>query len=626
MNPPSFIHSSHAPQIGDTRTAPLFTLLMGVLLLQVLPGSTLFERLGLGAWLQSHTHWTGLLLWCVLGTVLPLAAMLTVRRVFEARFWLQLVLLALLLVAPTMWAAWSTSGTTIRQEPVLLPFFCAMAIVVMIVLPYFQTALRHGQWRIHYPDLFEYAWFNALALLLTITFVGICLGVLYLWAVLFRNLGIGWFWDHLLQRPGLEWVLGVAVGLGMLISRRLVQPVQALRQIVFALCTVLLPVLAALFVLLAVVLVPMGPGVLWATGHGSLILLCLLGLMSLMVNAVYQDGMRPSPYKRPIRWLLYGALILQPLFAALALYSLWLRIDQYGLTQMRIVGLAAAGLMGVHALGQAAAALFRGRGRLDLMRPVNVLASILAVILLLLLHSPVLDLHRMTAESQLAQLEKGRITTDEFDIGHLRWASGMQGYQALQQLQQRVQAGDPAYTEYAQLGKKLESALAVEQVSRFFGRGKSHPAPEPDRIGSIDELKRHLAVAPGGLPVDESWWPWMLESQSFLMRACRLPQSDCVLISRDLDWHPDGKAEALLCSLTPIGTAKRFACEAHTRQELAGQPARWKRIERIELETPDGNFARTREALRDGTIRLLEPRWAQIELDGARRIPESDVP
>ena len=77
------------------------------------------------------------------------------------------------------------------------------------------------------------------------------------------------------------------------------------------------------------------------------------------MNAVWQDGVDVKPYPRVLRWLIDAGLALSPIYAALALYALALRIGQYGWTDQRFWAVLVAVVLACHAVGYMAAALRR---------------------------------------------------------------------------------------------------------------------------------------------------------------------------------------------------------------------------------------------------------------------------
>jgi hypothetical protein len=270
------------------------------------------------------------------------------------------------------WAGRSVTGApALQAQQVLAPFGASMAVALFIAVPYLQCRLQHGRWCAPYVDLFDHAWQNALTLLVTLAFTGICWMVLMLWAGLFKLIGIDWFAELFRQEPFVYLATGTFAGLGVLLGRSENRPIQLMRRLLFATFTGLLPVLALVALLFVVSLPFTGLQPLWATRKAAMVLMLLVAAMVLFTNAVYQDGRHPVPYPA------------------------WLR-------------------------------------RLE---PVNVAVSLLAIALALAVNSPVLDPHRLATASQVERLLSGGTKPADFDVNYLRFDAGRAGYHALVGLQ-----------------------------------------------------------------------------------------------------------------------------------------------------------------------------------------------
>ncbi|QWP76531.1 DUF4153 domain-containing protein [Lysobacter sp. K5869] len=529
--------------------------------------------------------------WYALTLSVPTAMLLTVQRLDDARYWTNIALVAAVCLPLSIWAGWSAAGAPdLDEASVLAPFAASLAIGLFVALPYLQCRLHHGRWCAPYRELFEHGWQNALTLILTAAFVGICWAVLGLCAVLFKLIGIEFFADVFSTRSFVHLASGVMIGLGVLVGRTQQRPVQIARQILFAIFKGLLP-LVALIALLFVASLPFtGLDALWSTRSATQILTCLIATVVLFVNAVYQDGEAAPPYPRWLRWVVNAALLTLPVYAALSLYALSLRIGQYGWTGERFWAALAATTMGLYALGYAIAALRRGDGWLGGLRRVNVAVSLVLLALVVAANSWLLDPHRLGAGSQLAQLRSGKTEADKFDLAYLRFDAGRRGYQALQSLK-----ADPRFAASAPKARaNLERALAATRSWEYRSE-----LSEPPQSKTRGQTLRKLQRADGLAAIDPAWIEAALADRLRLPN-CQDENANCVLASPDLD--NDGHAEYLLCRIDEWGVN----CNAY-----ALLPRGWRDIGQSYL-SQRGSEAEA--VLRANKVEVVPRRWGDIRV------------
>lgn len=209
-----------------------------------------------------------------------------------------------------------------ESNKVLTPFGLSVAAALLIALPWLQFRQHHGSWRASYHALFEHAWQNTLTLALALVFIGVCWGVLTLWAELFALVKIDLFRTLFREDAFIYLATGTMAGLGILIGRTRQRAVQVMRQIVFALCTGLVPLLASIALLFILTLPLTGLQPLWQTRAAAAILLCMVFGLVLFTNAVYQDGATPPAYPGWLRRVVEAGLLTLPLYAGLA-FTRW---------------------------------------------------------------------------------------------------------------------------------------------------------------------------------------------------------------------------------------------------------------------------------------------------------------
>ncbi|UKE72161.1 DUF4153 domain-containing protein [Xanthomonas graminis] len=546
----------------------------------------------------------GRVCWYTLVLTVPTLTLLSVRRLSELRLWQHLIALALLVAALSAWAAWSATGAPgLRSANVLVPFGMAIALGMFVLLPWLQCRLQHGHWLAPYRELFEHAWQNALTLALAWLFVGICWLVLWLWGALFALVKLEFFRELFRQSAFVYLATGSMFGLGLLIGRTQQRAVQVMRQILFAICTGLLPLLAFVAVLFALSLPFTGLQPLWETRAAAKILIALVAALVLFVNAVYQDGSATAPYPQWLRRLTDAGLLSLSLYALLALYALWLRIDQYGWSAERFNGVLVAVVACGYAFGYAWAVL-RPDGRwLRPLAPVNRAMSWVVIALALASSSPLLDPYRIVVGNQLQRFADGRTAAADVDLSYLRFDSGRRGYQAAQSLRDAPGfADDPAQRE------RLQRIL--QRTQRWGGGGDaSGEQRAQDRIAAAAELRQHIPIAAGSADPGDGWWQALLAGT--LHDAGCLQRGDrCALLLRDLDG--DGSDEALLCN---DSDTFGMACRIQARRQ-----DHWQDVARVHFSPSSRDRADAPfDALRAGKLGLVPRRWPDLSLPDARR-------
>jgi hypothetical protein len=186
---------------------------------------------------------------------------------------------------------------------------------------------------------------------------------------------------------------------------------------------------------------------LWATQNATRALLGSGAGLLVLINAAYQDGKPERHWPAWLRWTgSLAALLLTPL-TILALYGLGLRVGQHGWTATRVIAAAIGTVLGFFALSYALAAVRRGPW-LAGIEGANFRGAWLVPLVLVALFTPIADPTRLAVASQVARLEAGALSPDQFDFDYLRGQSGGRyGVAALRRLSQA--AAEPIVRERA---------------------------------------------------------------------------------------------------------------------------------------------------------------------------------
>lgn len=461
-----------------------------------------------------------------------------------------------------------------------------------ILTPFIQAQDPAYRWRFDYSALYRHAWNNGLLLFMALVMLGVFWLLIWLWSGLFSMLGIDQF-KRFFDSSGFIWVASATViAAGLRIGLERGQVIDALRNVLQAMCRFLLPLTVVILLLFVVFLPFTGLTPLWATRHATPILLALVFAHIALLNGVVQDGLQTAHYPRLLRLLADASSLCLPLLAGLAMHALWLRIDQYGLTPDRVLAALLALVALIHGLALVRAVLRRGPAWLSGLRQSNPPLALFAAFLLILMHVPMLSPLQLSAANQYQRLLDSTLSAERTDLGALRFQLGEPGRRYLQALRKALVEpwGDEA------LRMRLQDDLQRLDGAEHYWAWKR---------------EQEVAAAP---PV-----PWIGEpvadDDGSLARAVNYQGclDKCRLFAVDLD--RDGQPEVLLLRAEP------WAVPVFGQAAAGG----WQRIGQLRITAgvlPDGDVLS--ELLQRREFELVAPRFDAIEIDGVRLEPAID--
>ncbi len=424
---------------GSPVPVPPRNLMLGISLAQGLLLLFLWRALSDESW-PSQTPVLNFPLW-TFAIVCPGLLLLSLEAGNRTRV-LKLVSLCIaLLLLPAAYIGWQASPFG------AFPVWSLLAIYVITMLTAcFKVLMRvqlwAGQRPVSYEALFAASWRNFLVVALSLLLTGGVQAVLYLCGALFAAIGIDFF-QELFQK---DWflfpVLAVALGVGVLIFRRLVNLIDGITGLLEGLMRLLLPLAVAVSLIFLAALPFTGLTPLWDTGNGTALLMWLNALALFFLNAVYQSGGK-VPYPPLVHRLLQPGIALLPVLSALALYGLYLRVDQYGWSLGRCWAFAICALLVLFSLGYAWIVIRRRDGWPQGLGRVNIVMGWVLLALTLSVNTPLLDFRVISLASQLQRVEAGEIEMREFDF-HYAWQDlARPAHLEMQALIEQNESSDP---------------------------------------------------------------------------------------------------------------------------------------------------------------------------------------
>ena len=467
--------------------------------------------------------------WIVYGVPATLALssvlLFTVVSFKQKRLWGWLAIVLIATLGMSGWLKWQIDGMSPwRAEKALWDFGCYLLLMGVMLLPWIQQSLRVHNDITRYSYFYQSVWHNVLVLLVIFITNGLTWLVLLLWSELFKLVGITFFKTLFFSTDWFIYLtLGLVTALAVILARTQSRLIDSIQKLFTLIATGLLP-LVSLLTLLFIITLPFA-GLNAISRHISAAgLLLTLAFLQLLLMAVVRDPQKASiPWAGPLRYLIKTALLVTPLYVLIAAWALWLRVAQYGWTAERLHGALAVVVLLVWSLGYFVSIVWRkGQNPLVLQGKVNLAVSLLVLVILVLLNSPVLDSMRISVNSHMARYQSGKNTPDQVSLYMLE-QSGRYGRAALESLK-----SDAGFMKDPKRARDLLMALDGEQHLQ-------------QQI-SEKVLAENVLIAPGSGKPDATFWSALIQDRYNVMTC--IEKDACVLVEQDL--NSDGRAERIL--------------------------------------------------------------------------------
>ncbi|MDT7478620.1 DUF4153 domain-containing protein [Citrobacter portucalensis] len=506
------------------------------------------------------------------------ALLLTVVSFKQRALWYWMALIFVVVLAMSVWLKWQVEDSDKwRQHEVFMFYGWRLLLMAMLALPWIQYSLHVSREQARYPHFYRQLWLNALTLLIVFVANGLFWLVLLLWSEMFKLVGIPFFSTLFFDTDWFGYVaFGLITALAVVLARTQSRLVTAVQKLLTFIATGLLP-LVALLALMFILTLPFTGLEAISQRVSAAGLMSTLTLLLLLLMAIVREPQKEAlPYPGALRYLIKCSLIVAPIYMLIAGWSLWVRIQQYGWTPERLYGVLVVVVLLVWSFGYLASILRRGRNPLELQRPVILGVSLLALGLLVLLSSPVIDAWRISVNSHMGLYHSGKIKPDQVSL-YMLDHSGKPGRAALEALQK-----DVAFNQDSKRRRDLNSLL----------QGRRDPVKEL----TATQLVSKVVMAPGSQKPDDAFWAFV-KTQGYRITSCA-EQNACVLVSQDLnaDGHPEqvlyafGDGESLVFGMQkkkwdllavatlPEGFTKDKLLQAVANQQLGSAPRIWRDI------------------------------------------------
>ncbi|KEO88066.1 hypothetical protein EH30_01440 [Erythrobacter sp. JL475] len=336
-------------------------------------------------------------------------------------------------------------------------------LAVTLSVPLFQAGFHRHRWATSYKATHFHVWTDAITAAGALAFVGLSWALIAILAELFSAIRIELLKD-LIEEEIFGWVYsGVTFGAALGVLRNQLKIIGTLQNVVLLVLSILAVPLAVALVLFLLAVALSGLDVLWeATRSATPLLLAIAVGCFVLANSVVRDDDEHASHSRVLRVAGFVlALGILPL-SVMAALSMGTRIAQHGLSPERlwaIVSIAVAVAYGVAYFVSAIRGwrtLMEGGWR-EHLRQSNLHLAVLTCGIALVLAMPIFNFGAISANNQIARLDSGAVSVEDFDYFALRWDFGDAGREALADLAARE----------GKVAKLAAEAQAME--SRGFG-------------------------------------------------------------------------------------------------------------------------------------------------------------
>jgi len=282
--------------------------------------------------------------------------------------------------------------------------------------------------------------------------------ILGLWAVLFKLIDINFFYNLLFDNTYSPLVLSTTVyfvvyGMINKLEVRLNKFLSRLSALQF-----FLEIISAFLILFIVFLPIMGPKKIFNTGYSSVIMLLLNTIGLILIQFINFEKKDIAIWRK---WLITSFVILEPIFSFLAMYSIMIRINQYGFTTQRFIAFIIILIFNILNLSYFYAVI---KGKLSwrvYIKKQTPYLTVLSVFILLLTITPLLNPYEISVRSQISKFGNN---IEKLDLRALKFKLSIPGKDAFKKLK----------IKYKNDKKAMKRIKEIEDCKSYWNCNKSH--------------------------------------------------------------------------------------------------------------------------------------------------------
>lgn len=386
-----------------------------------------------------------------------------------------------------LWSLYSPNGS-FYIVPSQKADLIRVSMTVFLLIPFFQCRIAAWSWKFPYSEIFFQFCRNLFLLFQASIVIAVFWGLLVTAGLLFDIVGLDNV-PYIIFNPIIALPLSsltIAISIFVAIKH---PGIDSLGRWILSVLAWLLPLFSVLSIGFIVCLPFSGLRTLWSTGQASTLMLLLQFGTLILTNAAWLDGSKPAFKNKAVNIISQISLLCLPVYFILCVYSVGLRIEQYGLSTDRIQAMFLVVVTGIWGLGYAGAVLFRKWP--SSIGGVNIVSVVFMIIIVAAMNSPLLDPYKLAAFNQLDRLQSGKISPEDFDYIYTRFNLGRYGNKVLTTLKQE---GSPA------VKRGIDAAMSVDPVE-YLNYTVNNIPPVSRRREIISRAK----VYPAGAKLSENY-------------------------------------------------------------------------------------------------------------------------
>jgi hypothetical protein len=412
----------------------------------------------------------------------------------------------------------SVFETEEMQSRVIYSFF-----FTLIVIPFFMAYQHKKRLNTDYKLLHQYAWDRPFIYCGAWVFVGVLFLVFFLWSSLFKLVGITIFEQVFENAYFIAAAIGGGFALAVALLGQHAKIVDTTKQLVETLLAVLAPVIMSIMLLFLMILPFSGVSIIFNTGSASYIMASIVVLGVVIINAIIRDERVCE--SRLLQWCAKIIAITLPFFAFIALWAVYIRFSQYGLTQKRIDAFILLCFAALYSCSYAWFVLASWwQDWAAVLRRVNIVNALVVLVVCSVMMSPLIDTNHISIWQQKRAFLSGQIKIENFDFAALKFKMGPKGLEALED----IRLAAPTYQAPDLLLGYLKK---VDQASNYYNSDGVITAKTDDFMSAIDTYPANTELPAGFMDYILVQETWQVES---CLKNKDITADRCVFILADM--------------------------------------------------------------------------------------------